>query len=56
MLKDATADYSDLEMQAAFEVNIPNYAGDTVTAEEIIAAWSSLASIEVADGSGHGLS
>jgi ureidoacrylate peracid hydrolase len=25
-VKDATADYSDREMQAALEVNIPNYA------------------------------
>jgi ureidoacrylate peracid hydrolase len=38
MVKDATADYSDREMQAALEVNIPNYASAIVTAEEIVAA------------------
>jgi nicotinamidase-related amidase len=26
MLRDATADYSDEEMHAALDVNIPNYA------------------------------
>ncbi len=48
MVKDATADYSDREMQAALEVNIPNYASAIVTAEEAVAGISSLAGIEVA--------
>jgi len=37
MVRDATADYSDQEMHAALEVNIPNYASAIVTADEIIA-------------------
>jgi ureidoacrylate peracid hydrolase len=48
MVKDATADYSDREMQASVEVNMPNYASAIVTAEEIVAAISSPAGIEVA--------
>ena len=40
MVKDATADYSDVEMHAALEVNIPNYASAVVTAEEIVDAIS----------------
>src|SRR6201984_1980164 len=35
MVKDATADYSDEEMHAALEVNIPNYASAIVTTTEI---------------------
>jgi hypothetical protein len=31
MVKDATADYSDEEMHAALDVNIPNYASAIVT-------------------------
>jgi nicotinamidase-related amidase len=40
MVKDATADYSDKEMHAALEVNIPNYASAVVTASEIVDAIS----------------
>jgi ureidoacrylate peracid hydrolase len=40
MVKDATADYSETEMHAALEINIPNYATAVVTAEEVIAAIS----------------
>lgn len=36
MVSDATADYSDGEMHAALEVNLPNYAGAIVTTDEII--------------------
>jgi ureidoacrylate peracid hydrolase len=42
VVKDATASYSDKEMHAALEVNIPNYASAIVTADEVveaIAAW-----------------
>ena len=48
MVKDATADYSNEHMHAALELNIPHYASATVSAEEIIAAISSLASTEAA--------
>jgi len=36
MVKDATADYSDKEMHAALDVNIPNYATAIVTTGELI--------------------
>jgi ureidoacrylate peracid hydrolase len=35
VVRDATADYSDREMQAALEVNIPNYATILTTADVI---------------------
>jgi len=38
MVKDATADYSDEEMHAALDINIPNYATAVVTADEIVAS------------------
>jgi ureidoacrylate peracid hydrolase len=38
VVKDATASYSDREMHAALEVNIPNYAGAILTAGEIVGA------------------
>ena len=42
MVKDATADYSDVEMHAALDVNIPNYAGAIVTTSEIVDSIASL--------------
>jgi ureidoacrylate peracid hydrolase len=42
VVKDATASYSDREMHAALEVNLPNYAGAIVTAGEIVSSISSL--------------
>ena len=36
VVKDATADYSDEEMHAALDVNIPNYASAMVTTTEIV--------------------
>ena len=42
VVKDATADYSDREMQAALEVNLPNYASAILTTAEIVSAISSL--------------
>ena len=42
MVKDATADYSDKEMHATFEVNLPNYASAIVTTNEIVEAICSL--------------
>ena len=41
MVKDATADYSDVEMHAALDVNIPNYASAIVTTTEIVDSISS---------------
>lgn len=38
MVKDATASYSDTEMHAALEVNIPNYATAILTADEVVDA------------------
>jgi ureidoacrylate peracid hydrolase len=38
MVKDATASYSDTEMRAALEVNIPNYATAILTADEVVDA------------------
>jgi ureidoacrylate peracid hydrolase len=35
MVKDATADYSDKEMHAALDINIPNYASAIVTTTEV---------------------
>jgi hypothetical protein len=40
MVKDATADYSDEEMHAALDVNIPNYASAVVTTNEVVEALS----------------
>ena len=42
MVKDATADYSDEEMHAALDVNIPNYASAMVSASEVVESLSSL--------------
>ena len=42
MVKDATADYSDEEMHAALEVNIPNYASAIVTTDEVVDSIASL--------------
>src|SRR5208337_4717488 len=40
VVRDATADYSDEMMHAALDINIPNYAHDVVTTEEIVASIS----------------
>jgi len=42
VVKDATADYSDREMHASLEVNIPNYASAIVTTKEVVEAIASL--------------
>ena len=44
MVKDATADYSNDEMHAALEVNIPNYASAIVTTNEVVdsLSWDAL--------------
>ena len=38
MVKDATADYSEVQMRAALEVNIPNYADAVVTTDDLVAS------------------
>jgi ureidoacrylate peracid hydrolase len=43
VVRDATADYSDEEMHAALDINIPNYASAIVSTEEIVASISALA-------------
>jgi nicotinamidase-related amidase len=42
VVKDAVADYSDEEMHAALDVNIPNYANAVLTTNEVIESISSL--------------
>jgi nicotinamidase-related amidase len=41
MVRDATADYSNEEMHAALDVNIPNYASAIVTTAEVVDSISS---------------
>src|SRR5262249_21649541 len=36
LVKDATADYSEEEMHAALDVNLPNYASAIVTTDEVL--------------------
>jgi ureidoacrylate peracid hydrolase len=38
VVRDATASYSDEEMHAALEINIPNYATAILSAEETLEA------------------
>jgi ureidoacrylate peracid hydrolase len=42
MVKDATASFSDEEMHAALEINIPNYATAIVTTNEVVDSISPL--------------
>ena len=42
LVRDATADYSDEEMHAALDINIPNYASAIVSTEEIAHSIASL--------------
>lgn len=43
VVKDATADYSDEEMHAALDINIPNYASAIVTTKELVESISRVA-------------
>ena len=45
VIRDATADYSDGEMHAALEVNLPNYASAIVSTDEIVDSISSLQTV-----------
>jgi ureidoacrylate peracid hydrolase len=47
VVKDATASYSDVEMHAAREVNMPNYASAIVTTDEIVHSISSLSTVGI---------
>jgi ureidoacrylate peracid hydrolase len=47
VVKDATADYSDEEMHAALDVNLPNYANAIVTREQIVDSISSLSTLAI---------
>ena len=47
MVRDATADYSEREMHAALDVNLPNYASAIVTTEEIIDSIASLPTLAI---------
>jgi ureidoacrylate peracid hydrolase len=40
MVRDATADYSDDEMRAALDINMPSYASAIVTTREVIGSLS----------------
>jgi nicotinamidase-related amidase len=47
VVRDATADYSDKEMHAALDVNIPRYATSIVTTNEIVDLVSSAQPLEL---------
>ena len=47
VVKDATADYSDEEMHAALDINIPNYASAIVTTNEIVDLISSVQTLGI---------
>jgi ureidoacrylate peracid hydrolase len=42
LVEDATADYSDVEMHAALEVNLPNYASAIVSTDVVVDALAAL--------------
>jgi ureidoacrylate peracid hydrolase len=46
-VRDATADYSDKEMHAARDVNIPRYVTSIVTTNEIVDSVSSAQPLEL---------
>jgi ureidoacrylate peracid hydrolase len=43
VVRDATADYSEREMQAALDVNLPSYASEIVTTNQVVATIAGLA-------------
>jgi ureidoacrylate peracid hydrolase len=51
VVKDATADYSDEEMHAALDINIPNHASAIVSTTEVVDSISPLSKMMVT-GSG----
>jgi nicotinamidase-related amidase len=42
VVRDATASYTEEQMHAALDVNMPNYASAIVTTDQIVAAISAL--------------
>ena len=50
VVRDATASYSDEEMHAALDVNIPNYASAIVATVEIVDSISSLSTAGISVG------
>ena len=52
VVRDATADYSDREMRAALEVNIPNYANAVVSTEEVVDSILGLAAARTSSSRG----
>jgi nicotinamidase-related amidase len=50
VVKDATADYSNVEMHAALDVNLPNYASAIVTTNEVLDSISSLETLGIIEG------
>jgi nicotinamidase-related amidase len=42
VVRDATASYSDEEMHAALDINMPNYASAIVTTDEMVGSLSAL--------------
>ena len=42
MVKDATSDFSETEIHAALDVNIPSYANATMTTDKVVDSISSL--------------
>ena len=49
VVKDATADYSDVAMHAALEVNLPHYANAIAGTREVVEAISTLNSVSRAE-------
>jgi len=47
VVRDATADYSAVEMHAALEVNLPNYASAIVTTNELLDPISSVSTLGI---------
>ena len=47
VVRDATTDYSDVEMHAALEVNLPNYASAIVTTNELLDPISSVSTLGI---------
>lgn len=54
VVKDATADYSDVEMRAALEVNLPNYSAIAGT-HEVVEAISTLSRVKEAEAKRFGV-
>jgi len=47
VVKDATASYSDEEMHAALDINIPNYARAIVTTHQVVDSLSSVQTLGI---------